>query len=412
MERARVVITGLGTVSPLGNTVSAAWEGLLAGRSGIARIEQFDPANLASQIAGEVRNFTVEEWVNPRDAAYMDRTIPFASAAAKMALEDSGLLEATGAEKTTGVYMGTAMGGIGWILRQHSSFVSHGPRRVSPLTIPFGIPDMTSGYISIAHGLQGPNQSVASACASGATAIGEAFHAIANGRATAMLAGGVEALDPLMVAAFCSARVLSLRNADPQAASRPFDRLRDGFVIAEGSAVLVLEALENARARGARIYAEIAGYGASSDAFHITKPRPDGNGAIRAMELALADAELPAERIGYINAHGTSTADGDRHETEAIKTLFGERAKQVPISSTKSMSGHMLGAAGAFEALVCALAVREGVVPPTINLQEEDPRCDLDYVPNTAREARMEAALSNSFGFGGHNVALVVRRFS
>jgi 3-oxoacyl-[acyl-carrier-protein] synthase II len=327
-----------------------------------------------------------------------------------MALDDSGLLAAPEVREHTGVLIGTALGGIGLLLKQHKIFLNHGPKRVSPLVIPFGIPDMISAYISIAHQLRGPNHSIVSACASGANAIGEAYQLIRRREMVAMLAGGSEAINEFVVAGFCAARSLSTSNDMPQAASRPFDRSRNGFVMAEGAAVLVLESREHALARGAPIYAELVGYGSCSDGFHFTKPRPDGSGAMRAMEEAIRYAGIPLGEIDYINAHGTSTIDGDRHETEAVKALFGEQAKRIVISSTKSMTGHMLGAAGAFEAAVCVLAIRDGIAPPTINYRECDPECDLDFVPNVARHKEINVAVSNSFGFGGHNVSLVIKR--
>ena len=408
----RVAITGLGAVSPLGHDVEKVWQRVLNGESGIERIGRFDASRLASQIAGEVRDFEPEQWVEARDVAFMDRFITFGAAAAQMALDDSALLTSDLSRDRIGVNVASAMGGFETIARQAMVLEHKTPRHIPALFIPFILPDSASNAISIRHGLTGPNYVAVSACATGANAIGEAMRLIQNGRATAMVAGGADALVcELAIAGFASMRALSTRNDAPAQASRPFDANRDGFVIAEGAAALVLENLDHARKRGARIYAEIVGYGTNADAHHIAQPIPDGSGAQKCLRQALDDAGLAPTDIGYINAHGTSTPANDRTETHAIKQVWGAEAGSVPISSTKSMTGHLLGAAGALEAIFCALALRDGMLPPTINLDTPDPQCDLDYIPHRARRAPVEYALSNSFGFGGHNAALIFKRY-
>lgn len=412
MAARRVVVTGMGLVSPLGHQVEAVWKRIVNGESGIRSISKFDAAKHASQVAGEVHDFDAELHVEPRDAAFMDSFIAYAAAAARAALDDSRLLESPLSRNRTGVSIGSAMGGMNLILKEHKVLQNGSPRRVSPLFIPFILPDAASGYVSIQHKLKGPNHITVSACATSANAIGESMLMIQNGQVEAMVAGGADALVcDLVVAGFSAARALSTRrNEEPQKASRPFDRDRDGFVISEGAAVLVLEERQHALERGATIYGEVAGYGTNADGYHITQPDPDGVGARGCMADAMRCAGIAPENIGYINAHGTSTPTNDRNETRAIKRVFGEAANNIPVSSTKSMTGHLLGAAGALEAIFCLLAMRDGIVPPTINLDNPDPECDLDYVPNVARKHRAEFALSNSFGFGGHNTSLVFKR--
>lgn len=407
----RVVITGLGMVTPLGTGVQKTWEALIAGRSGVDRISRFDPEGFPVQIAAEVRDFDPLAFMDRKEARKMDRFIHFALAAAQMALEDAGFPLTPENRDRVGVYVGSGIGGLGSIEECYRILEEKGPRRVTPFFIPMTIINMASGQISIRFGLRGPNSCAVTACATGAHCIGDAFRIIQRGEAEAMLAGGSEAaITPLGVAGFAASRALSFRNEDPPRASRPFDRNRDGFVLGEGAGVVFLESLESARRRGARIYAEIVGYGMNADAYHITAPPEDGEGAVRCMRLALADAGLPPEAIGYINAHATSTM-ADAIESRAIRTVFGEAADRIPVSSTKSMTGHLLGAAGGVEAIFSILALYYGLLPPTINLDEPDPACDLDYVPHTVRKQEVEYALSNSFGFGGTNACLIFRRY-
>jgi len=411
MER-RVVVTGMGAVSPLGIGVDATWEGMRAGRSGISKITLFDASEFTSQIAGEVRDFVPEEWMEAREVRHTDRFVQFAMGAAAMAVDDSGLDFASDAVDggRAGVLIGSGIGGTWTWESQHRNLLEKGPRRVSPFFIPMLIMDMASGRIAMRYGAKGPNLSIATACATSAHAVGEASEIIRRNDADIMIAGGAEAaVSPLALSGFCSLRALSRRNDDPAGASRPFDRDRDGFIMAEGAAVLVLEEFEHARSRDASIYGEIIGYGATADAYHITDPQPDGEGMAASMSVALADARINPDEIDYINAHGTATQVGDPAETKGIKTVFGDRAERLPISSTKSVTGHLLGATGAMEVIACMCAIRDGVIPPTINLDHPDPECDLDYVPHTAREAKIETALTNSFGFGGHNATLVLR---
>ncbi len=410
MSVRRVVITGMGLVSPLGHEVEPVWKRVLNGESGIRRISKFDASRHASQVAGEVHDFNAELHVEPRDAAFMDPFIAYAAAAARAALDDSGLLDSPLCRRRTGVSIGSAMGGINLILKQNTVLHTQSPRRVSPLFVPFILPDAASGYVSIQHKLQGPNHVTVSACATSANALGESMLMIQNGQVEAMVAGGADALVcDLVVAGFAAARALTTHNDEPQKASRPFDLHRNGFVISEGAAVLVLEERQHALARGAQIYGEIAGYATNADGYHITQPDPVGTGALHCMSEAIGSAGIAPSDIGYINAHGTSTPTNDRNETRAIKKVWGGECS-IPVSSTKSMTGHLLGAAGALEAIFCLLSMRDGVVPPTINLDHPDPECDLDYVPNAARKHQAEFALSNSFGFGGHNTSLVFRR--
>ncbi len=411
-HRRRVVVTGMGVVSPIGIGLDAFWSALVEGRPGVGPITRFDASGLDCRIAAEVHDFEPERYMDRKEARRTDRFAQFALAASAMALQDAGLEGEAPLGQRAGAVIGSGIGGMETWENSHRTLLERGAGRVSPFTVPMMIPNMAAGLVSIRFGLEGPNRCTVSACASGADAIGDAFRMIQRGDADLMVAGGAEAaITPFSIAAFAAAKSLSTRNEDPPRASRPFDRDRDGFVMGEGAGILVLEALEHARARGARIHAEITGYGATGDAFHITQPAPEGRGAARAMQAALEDAGIGPEAVGYINAHGTSTEYNDWYETVAIKQVFGEHAWRIPISSTKSMTGHLLGAAGGVEAIACVLAIERGVIPPTINLEHPDPRCDLDYVPNAARPARIDVAVSNSFGFGGHNAVLVFRRY-
>ncbi len=407
-----MVVTGLGLVTPLGIGIEANWESLVAGRSGIGPITRFDASALPARIAGEVRDFEPERFIERKDLKKMDIFIQYTVGAAELAVEDAGLPLPLAAPERTGVIVGVGMGGISSVEEMYLNLAAQSVRRVSPFLIPRIIPNMASGQIAIRYGARGPNYATTSACASGAHAIGEALVLIRDGRQDVMLAGGAEAPICLLgVGGFSAMRALATNfNDEPARASRPFDARRDGFVIAEGAGVLVLEELEHAHRRGARIYAELAGYGATCDAYHMTQPAPEGAGAAECMRCALDDAGIEPGAIGYINAHGTGTPFNDEAETLAVKRVFGEHAARLPISSTKSMTGHLLGAAGTIEAAYTVLALARGVLPPTINLEEPDRACDLDYVPRTARPARVEAALSNSFGFGGTNAVLVFRR--
>jgi len=411
LSRRRVVVTGLGIVCPIGNTVAEAWTSVLAGKSGIGRITHFDAGLLSSRIAGEVKDFDVAAYLSPKEARRMDRFIHLGIAAGVQALKDSGL-EVTEANATRiGVNIGSGIGGLPMIEETHNDVLEGGPRKISPFFIPSTIINMISGHVSIKYGFKGPNIAVVTACTTGLHAIGLSARMIESGDADVMVAGGSEAcISPLGLGGFCAARALSTRNADPAAASRPWDKDRDGFVLGEGAGILVLEEFEHARTRGAKIYCELAGYGMSADAHHITAPCEDGEGAVRCMNNALRNAGLNRDQVHYINAHGTSTPLGDVAETVAVKNCFGDHARKLAISSTKSMTGHLLGAAGGVEAVFSALAVREQVAPPTINLTQPDPECDLDYVPNAARKMTIDVAVSNSFGFGGTNGSLVFRR--
>jgi 3-oxoacyl-[acyl-carrier-protein] synthase II len=411
--RNRVVITGLGAITPVGLSVSAFWESLIAGRSGVGRITRFDPANIEVQIGAEVKDFEPTNYIDRKEARRMDRFTQFAVAAAKEAVGDSGLkLENEDAERV-GVIIGSGIGGMETFTDQFHVLVEKGPRRVSPFFIPMMIANMAAGQLAILIGAKGPNMTTVTACASANNAIGEAFHTIQRGGADVMLTGGSEAsFVPIAVAGFAAMKAMSERNDDPEKASRPFDANRDGFVMGEGSAMLVLESLDHALARGARIYAEVVGYGTTADAHHITEPAPEGDGGRRSMALALRDAGLDPSAVDYINAHGTSTPKGDVLETVAIKRVFGDHAHRLAVSSTKSMTGHLLGAAGAVEAVASVKAIQEGIVPPTINYDNPDPECDLDYVPNVARKREVNVALSNSFGFGGQNATVIFRKYS
>ena len=411
----RVVVTGLGTVSPLGNDVASTWQGVIAGRSGVGPITYFDTTDYRTTIAAEARGFKSEVYFSPKDARRMDPFAQFAVVAAREALQDSGLTDdafANGLGERTAVIIGSGIGGMATVTDQIRALDARGPGKVNPFFIPMILPESAASMVAIEHGLKGPNMAVTSACATSANAIGEAAQMIREGRVDVSLAGGAEAaVIEVAVAGFCSLRALSTRNDDPEHASRPFDRDRDGFVIGEGAGVLVLEELEHALARGAVIHGELLGYGSTDDAYHITAPDPDGAGATACMRLALAAAGLAPDEIDYINAHGTSTALNDATETQAIKRVFGAHAYRMPISSTKSVTGHLLGAAGALEAILTIRALETGIVPPTMNLESPDPACDLDYVPNQARQVPIRRALSNSFGFGGHNVSLILSAY-
>jgi 3-oxoacyl-[acyl-carrier-protein] synthase II len=414
MSNRRVVVTGIGLVTPVAIGTDETWKGLIEGRSGIGPITRFDHTNFATHFAGEVKAFDPTRWMSAREAKNNDLFIQFAVAAGSLAMEDSGLkIEGDMADRV-GCYVGAGLGGLSTIEDTHTTLQQKGPRHgISPFFVPQLIINLAPGQLSIKYGARGPNMSHVSACSSSAHAIGEAYRCIVHGDADAMITGGAEAtITPLGVGGFNALRALSTRNDAPQQASRPFDKDRDGFVIAEGAGILIIEELEHARRRGARIYAEIKGYAANADAHHITAPAPEGVGAQRCMKLALKDAGLDPTAIDYINAHGTSTKMNDANETLAVKRVFGDHARKLMVSSTKSMTGHMLGAAGGVEAAICALAIHRGIVPPTINYTTPDPECDLDYVPNTAREARIQHALSNSFGFGGTNASLVISRFA
>jgi 3-oxoacyl-[acyl-carrier-protein] synthase II len=410
-DESRVWVTGLGIVSPIGSGTQEFWDHLTTGVSGAGPITRFDATDYDTRFACEVKNFTTEGTLDRKETKRMDRFVQFAVVAAYQAVRDAGLDLDNIDRRRAGVIIGSGIGGMETFEDQHQALMDKGPRRVSPFFIPMMIVDMAAGQVSIQLGFKGPNFATVSACASGAHAIGEALRLIRAGDADLFLAGGSEAtITPMAMAGFGSARALSTRNDDPQRASRPFDKERDGFVIGEGAALLVLEREDHARRRGAQPLCELAGYGASGDAYHMTAPCVDGEGAARAMQRALDDAGLAPQDVSYINAHGTSTPAGDPAEVSAIKTVFGEHAHKLSVSSTKSMTGHLLGAAGGLEAAATALTLARGIVPPTINLENPDPTCDLDFVPNQARTQTVKAALSNSFGFGGHNVTLAVRR--
>jgi 3-oxoacyl-[acyl-carrier-protein] synthase II len=410
--RRRVVVTGLGCISPLGNDVTSMWGNILAGKSGVGMITHYDTSQFKTKIAAQVNDFDAVELFGKVEARRMDRFSQFAVAAAQQALADSGLNVDDNIRDRTGVVIGTGIGGLGTLFEQIKVYYDRGPSRVSPFTVPMMLPDTASGMIAIFLGLRGPNMAVVTACATGTNSIGEATEVIRRGQADVMLAGGSEAvIVPIAMASLGVMGALSTRNDEPERASRPFDRDRDGFVMGEGAAVLVLEALEFAEQRGANILAEVSGYGSTNDAYHISAPAENGAGAARCMLMALENAGIGVGDIDYINAHGTSTPLNDKSETAAIKTVFGERAYQVPISSTKSMTGHLLGASGALEALICVKAMEDGMMPPTINYETPDPICDLDYIPNQARAATLRQVMSNSFGFGGHNASIILSRF-
>ena len=409
----RVVVTGLGLVTPLGIGVAKTWEGLCAGISGIGPITRFDATDYGVRIAAEVRDFVAEDFMEVKLARHLDLFVQYAVAAARMAVDDAGLVITEATAPRVGVVSGNGIGGLSTIEKYHAITMERGPKRITPFFIPMVISNMSAGQISIVMGARGPNLSVTTACAAGTHAVGEAYRMIRDGLCDTAITGGSEStICPLAVGGFHAMKALSTRNDDPTAASRPFDRDRDGFIIAEGGGFLVLEELEQARVRGARIYAEMGGYGLSGDGFHMAAPPEDGNGAVRCMRMAMEDASLRPEDIDYINAHGTSTPLNDLVETRAIKTVFGAHAYKLAISSTKSMTGHMLGVAGGIEAVFSALALHHQLIPPTINLDHPDPECDLDYVPKIARPARLNAVLSNSFGFGGTNAVLLMKRFN
>ena len=411
MSRRRVVVTGLGIVCPIGNTVAEAWSNALAGKSGIGHITHFDAGLLSSRIAGEVKNFDVAAYLSPKEARRMDRFIHLGIAAGVQALKDSGLEVTEANAPRIGVNIGSGIGGLPMIEETHNEVLKGGPRKISPFFIPSTIINMISGNLSIMHGLKGPNLAMVTACTTSAHCIGESGRLIEYGDCDVMVAGGAESTVTLLtVGGFAAARALSTRNDDPATASRPWDRDRDGFVLGEGAGVVVLEEFEHAKRRGARIYAELAGYGMSGDAYHMTAPQEDGEGAARCMENALRNASLNREDIDYINAHGTSTPLGDLAETIAVKRCFGDHARKLAVSSTKSMTGHLLGASGGVESIFSVLAIRDQVAPPTANLFHPDPACDLDYVPNAARRMPLRSALSNSFGFGGTNGTLIFKR--
>ncbi len=412
LEKRRVVVTGLGALTPVGNSAEEYWAALVQGKSGIGPITKFDPKNLPTRIAGEIRNFDPLKWVDKKDARRLDPYLKYAIACAAMAVEDAALNVEKVERTRFGVLVGSGIGGITTLLDSHKDILEQGPDRVSPFFIPMLIINMASGLISMRYGAKGPNSAVVTACATGNHAIGDAFKIIQRGDADIMIAGGAEAIiTELTFAGFCQMKAMTTRNDEPTKASRPFDADRDGFVCSEGGGLLILESLEHALGRDARIYAEIVGYGMSSDAHHMTAPDPEGDGAARCMAEALRDAGVAPTDVGYINAHGTSTPYNDKFETMAIKRVFGGHAKKLAVSSTKSMIGHLLGAAGGVEAIATLLAIYHGILPPTINYEKPDPDCDLDYVPNQARKREVEVALSNAFGFGGTNATLAFRRF-
>ena len=408
----RVVVTGIGMITPVGLDTETSWESLINGKSGIGPITQFDDKAIPAQIAGEINGFDAEKYIEPKEIKKMDRFIHFAIAASQMAVDDSGLKITPENAERVGVIVSAGMGGLPAIERVHDAYRDKGYRRITPFFIPMTIINEAAGIVSMRFGAKGPNLSIVSACATGTHSIGEAFKTIQRGDADAMIAGGAEScICPLGVGGFNAMKALSTRNDEPQRASRPFDAGRDGFIMGEGSGVVVLEDLDSAVKRGVKIHAEIVGYGASGDAYHITAPAPNGEGAARCMKMAINDAGIAPADMGYINAHGTSTKYGDELETMAIKTVFGDHAYKIPVSSTKSMIGHLLGAAGGVEAVISILALEQGVLPPTINLENPDPECDLDYIPHTARKTPVDVVMSNSFGFGGTNACLVFRRF-
>ncbi|KIY22950.1 beta-ketoacyl-ACP synthase II [Mesobacillus subterraneus] len=411
MKKRRVVVTGIGAVTPLGNDAETTWKHILEGVSGIGPVTRLNVEEFPAKVAGEAKEFNVENFIERKDARKMDRFTHYAVAASMMAVKDAELEITEENAPRVGVWIGSGIGGMETFEQQHETFLNRGYRRVSPFFIPMMIPDMATGQVSIALGARGFNSCTVTACATGTNSIGDAFKVIQRGDADVMVTGGTEAPITKMAFAGFSANTALSTNPDPQKASRPFDKNRDGFVMGEGAGIVVLEELDHALARGAKIYAEIVGYGATGDAYHITAPAPGGEGGARAMKMALDDAGLTPEEIGYINAHGTSTQYNDKYETMAIKTVFGEQAYKLAVSSTKSMTGHLLGAAGGIEAIFTVLTLKEGILPPTINLETPDPECDLDYVPNKARTQQVTAAISNSLGFGGHNATIAFRKY-
>ncbi|TGE40158.1 beta-ketoacyl-[acyl-carrier-protein] synthase II [Desulfosporosinus fructosivorans] len=412
MLKHRAVITGMGVISPVGNHLDEFWDNLIAGKSGVGLLTRFDTSDLPTKVAAEVKNFEPTEWISKKESRHMDRFAQFAIAAAKLAVQDSGLdFEKVDMERA-GTVMGCGIGGVITFEEQKEVLMKKGSGRITPFFVPMLISNMAAGHISIEFGLLGSSMTIVTACASATNAIGEALRIIQRGEADVVLCGGTEApITSLAFAGFCAAKTMSTEKENPEQASRPFDKRRSGFVMGEGAGVLVLESAEHAKARGAHIYAELAGYGSTSDAYHITSPAPGGAGAVRAMRLALKDAGVSGEDVSYINAHGTSTGPNDAAETAAIKTVFEDHASKLAISSTKSMTGHLMGAAGAIEAIICALSIERGMIPPTTNYGEPDPECDLDYVPNLARKKVVNVALSNSLGFGGHNATIILKKF-
>ncbi len=412
MVERRVVVTGLGAITPVGLSVSAMWDSLMQGTNGVGPITCFDAAPYGSRIAAEVKGFDVAQYMTPKEMKRAEKFVQFAVGASKQAMADSGLELAKEDVFRIGVIVGSGMGSLGLIEQEHEILVQRGPRKLSPFLIPMIITNMAPGQVAISLGVKGPNLCTTSACASGAHGVGEAFRIVQRGDADVMFAGGTEScITPLSIGGFCALMALSRRNDAPQKASRPFDKERDGFVMGEGAGIMALEELEHAKRRGAKIYAEMVGYGRTGDAFHMTAPDPEGAGAVKGMANALDDAKLNPQDITYINAHGTSTELNDKIETLAIKRVFKDRAKTVAISSTKSMMGHLIGAAGAVEAIISVLAIQHNAMPPTINYEHPDPECDLDYIPNHARQAPVQTALSNSLGFGGHNATVIFKRF-
>jgi len=409
----KVLITGLGTINPCGNNITEYWDSLKNGRSGIGPVTRFDTADFSTKIAGEVKNFNPADFIDKKELRRMDRFTQYAVHAADLAIEDAGVDFSKLDRDRIGVIVGSGIGGMETHETQHAAYIEKGPRRISPFFIVMMIADIVPGHISINYGLKGPNYSVTSACATASHAIGDSFMLIQRGNADMMICGGTEAaITPMGIGGFSSMKALSIRNDDPQGASRPFDADRDGFVVGEGAGIILLEAEEIALKRGAKIYGEIAGIGYSGDAYHVTAPAPDGEGAARAMKIALSDAGLSPDEIEYINAHGTSTQYNDKNETQAIKKVFGDYAYKLPVSSTKSMTGHLLGAAGGVEFIAAVLALYNNCIPPTINYTTKDPDCDLDYVPNISREQIVRTCLSNTFGFGGHNACIVTREYN
>lgn len=411
MEKRRVVITGIGAVSPLGNDAYTSWENAVAGKNGIGPLTRVNADDFPAKVAAEVKDFDPTNFIDKKDVRKMDRFTHYAVASALMAVQDSNLTIDDSSADRVGVWIGSGIGGMETFEKQFESFLNRGYRRVSPFFVPMMIPDMAAGQVSIFLGAKGFNSCTVTACATGTNSIGDAFKVIQRGDADVMISGGTEApITRMSIAGFCANTALS-KNPDPETASRPFDKERDGFVIGEGAGIVVLEELEHALKRGAKIYAEVVGYGATGDAYHITAPAPEGEGGARAMKMAIDDAGITPDKIGYINAHGTSTDYNDKFETAAIKKVFGDHAYQLAVSSTKSMTGHLLGAAGAVEAIFTAMALKEGILPPTMNLKNPDPDCDLDYVPNEARKVNITYAMSNSLGFGGHNATLVLKKY-
>lgn len=409
----RVVVTGMGVMTALGRELDTFWGNLMEGKSGVSLVESMDVSEYTTKIAASIKDFNPEDYIERKEARKMDRFVQFAVTTSLAALKDAGLAIGENADpERVGVYVGSGIGGLMTWEEQHSILLSKGPKRVSPFFIPMMIANMASGQVSMVTGAKGPNSTAVTACATGTNTIGDSFRLIRDGDADVMICGGAEAtITPMGMAGFCAMRAMSTRNEEPERASRPFDKDRDGFVMGEGSGIMVLESLEHAEKRGARIYAEVVGYGMSADAHHMTDPAPGGEGAARCMKQAIRSAGLAPEDIDYINAHGTSTGAGDKAETAAVKSVFGDYAYKVPFSSTKSMTGHLLGAAGGVEAIIIALTIKNGIIPPTINLENPDPECDLDYVPNVPRKAEVKVAMSNSFGFGGHNATIILKKY-